>query len=397
MKTRSLASLFHDADIWPPGKFIRLAATAGLALISLLIIQAEIPRVVSDHGLWDFGAFVASGRAAAAGLDPYGIYPPLTPHVVFPGFESWNPNLNPPISALLFQAFDVVDPVQSLRIWWMISIASYFAAVVLLLRRYSGGLELPLLAIWAFALAGFWDTLYLGQIYMPFVLLAVVAWLRLEKGDRVFAGIMIGLLISMKPNFAVWPVLLFLAGHRLPSVLAVTTAAVIAAIPLAMFGSQIYLDWLRLVATDGQRAIFLTNASFAGVAARAGLPAAGTVLAALLLLGLAGWAFFRRPPIIAVSGFALLASLLASPLGWIHYTLFLLPVLLHHWQRAWAWVAGAALTIPVPVILGYFGAARLTQLTAGSIYAWALVLILIGLIVSERDRQHAPAQGAFLR
>ncbi|AGS23220.1 glycosyltransferase family 87 protein [Rhizobium etli] len=387
----------NNATNRPPWRRLKLAATAGLALISLWIITGEIPRVVSDHGLWDFGAFVASGHAAAAGLDPYGIYPPLTPHVVFPGFESWNPNLNPPISALLFQTFGLLEPVQSLRIWWMISIASYIAAVALLLRRYSGGLELPLLAIWAFALAGFWDTLYLGQIYMPFVLIAVVAWLSLEKDDGVLAGIMIGLLISMKPNFAVWPVLLFLAGHRVTGLVSVATAAVIATIPLVAFGPQIYVDWLRLVASDGDRAVFLTNASFAGLAARAGVPAAGTVLAALLLLGLAWWAFLRRPLVVAVSGFALLASLLASPLGWIHYTLFLLPVLLHHWQRPWAWLAAAALAIPVPVILGYFGASRLNQLTAGSIYAWALVLMLIGLITAELKQQTAPAQEAFLR
>ncbi|MDO3432950.1 hypothetical protein QWJ46_09655 [Rhizobium sp. CBN3] len=88
------------------------------------------------------------------------------------------------------------------------------------------------------------------------------------------------------------------------------------------------------------------------------------------MLGLAGWAWFRHPPVVAVSGLALWASLLASPLERIHYTLFLLPVLLHHWQRPWAWLAAAALVIPVPVILGYFGTSRLNQLTAGSIYAW---------------------------
>ncbi|QKK33320.1 DUF2029 domain-containing protein (plasmid) [Rhizobium indicum] len=373
-----------------------MVATAVLALMSGWVVRAEFPRVLSDHGLWDFGAFVASGRAAAAGLDPYGIYPPLTPHVVFPGFESWNPNLNPPISALLFQVFDLLDPALSLRIWLGVSVACYAAAVILLLRRYSGGLEIGLLAVWAFALAGFWDALYLGQIYMPLVLVTIIAWLRLEKGDGLIAGIMIGLLVSLKPNFAVWPVLLFLAGYRFPSLISFATAIVIAVIPAIIFGPKIYLDWLHLVATDGGRAVFLTNASFAGLAARAGLPAAGTFLAVSLLLTLAAWAFFRRPAVIAVSGFALLASLLASPLGWIHYTLFLLPVLLHHWQRPWAWLTGAALIIPVPFILGYFGASRLAQLTTGSVYAWALVLLLIGLIASERERQYAAAQ-AFLR
>ena len=377
----------------PQHHVFRLLFPIGLAVLSLWVINFEFPRVVSDHGWWDFGAFVASGRAAAAGLDPYGIYPPLTPHVVFPGFEAWNPNLNPPISALLFQLFDITDLATSLRVWWVISLVCYLAAVVLLLRRYSEGVEAILLGIWAFALAGFWDTLFLGQIYTPLVLATVVAWLLLERGKLVQAGILIGLLVSMKPNFLVWPVLLFLAGCWRPPLVAAATAAVIAAIPLAVFGPQIYLDWLSLVASDGDRAVFLTNASFAGLAARAGLPLLGTVLSALLLLSLAAWAVWRRPGTMDVSSFALVAALLASPLGWIHYTLFLLPVLLHHWQRPWTWPVAVALTIPVPLVLAQFGASAWLQLTVGSVYGWSLVLLLLGLIANDRQTSYPPRQG----
>lgn len=364
-------------------RMLRLVVALGLAVFGIWAINFEYPRVVSDHGLWDFGAFIASGRAAASGLDPYGIYPPLTPHVVFPGFEAWNPNLNPPISAILFQLFDVADPATSLRAWWVISISCHLAAVLLLLRRYSGGLEAVLIGIWAFALAGFWDTLYLGQIYTPLVLATVGAWLLLERGRMVQAGILIGLLVSMKPNFLVWPVLLFLAGYWRPVLAAAVTAAVMAAVPLAVFGPQIYLDWLALVASDGERAMFLTNASFAGLASRAGLPLLGMVLSGALLLALAAWAFWRRPQPMEIGSLALVAALLASPLGWIHYTLFLLPVLLHHWQRPWTWPVAFALTIPVPVVLAQFGKPALTQLTIGSIYGWSLVLLLIGLIAQQ--------------
>jgi hypothetical protein len=374
-------------------RVFQLLFPIGLALLSLWAINFEFPRVVSDHGFWDFGAFVASGRAAAAGLDPYGIYPPLTPHVVFPGFEAWNPNLNPPISALLFRLFDVADLDTALRVWWVISLVCYLAAVVLLLRRYSEGLEAILLGLWAFALAGFWDTLFLGQIYTPLVLAAVVAWLSLERGKLVQAGIMIGLLVSMKPNFLVWPVLLFLAGTWRPPLVAAATAAVVAAIPLAVFGPQIYLDWLSLVASDGDRAVFLTNASLAGLAARAGLPLLGTALSALLLLTLAAWAAWRKPVTMDVSSFALVAALLASPLGWIHYTLFLLPVLLHHWQRPWTWPVAVALTIPVPLVLAQFGAAPWVQLTIGSVYGWSLVLLLLGLVANERQTSYPARQG----
>lgn len=71
----------------PQHHVFRLLFPIGLAVLSLWVINVEFSRVVSDHGWWDFGAFVASGRAAATGLDPYGIYP-LSHHDVFPGFEA---------------------------------------------------------------------------------------------------------------------------------------------------------------------------------------------------------------------------------------------------------------------------------------------------------------------
>ncbi len=86
---------------------------------------------------------------------------------------------------------------------------------------------------------------------------------------------MIGLLISIKPNFAVWPVLLFLAGHRTPSVVAIVTAVVIAAVPLLIFVSGIYLDWLHLVATDGGRAVFLRKRVVCRTCSAGGPPGRG--------------------------------------------------------------------------------------------------------------------------
>ncbi|WP_435170255.1 glycosyltransferase family 87 protein [Falsirhodobacter sp. 1013] len=356
-----------------------------LALASLCAMYTELGRVAPPHGLWDFGAFVASGRAAAEGLNPYGIYP-LTPHVVLPGFESWNPNLNPPVSALLFQLFDLAEPETSLRVWLWISVACYAATVFLLVRRHGQGLQGLLIAIWAFGLAGFWDTLFLGQIYLPLLLMAVGAWLLLERGELIWSGILIGLVVAMKPNFLVWPVLLFLAGHRKPSLVCVATAAVISLIPLVVMGPGVYHRWISLVAADGERAFFLTNASLSGLAARAGIPEAGTALGAALLLALAAWAFWQRPDLMKASAPALVASVLASPLGWIHYTLFLLPVLLHFRDRWSTWIVAGLLVVPVPFVINQFASAQWVQLTLGSVYGWAVVLCMIMVMLPEGDR-----------
>lgn len=366
---------------WP----LRLLVT----LILVWIIGGEFLRTLPGDLLWDFGSFVASGRAAAQGLDPYGIHE-LTFHVSIAGFDMWNPNLNPPISALLFQLFDGGDVHQTFRIWRMISIAIYVATVLLLFDRYGAT---PLTVLWVFALAGFWDTLLLGQIYIPLVFMAVAAWLLLERRQHIAAGILIGLVVSMKPNVLVWPVLLFLAGHRPAPIAAAITAAVVSAVPLLVYGPDIYGQWLSLVAGDGSRAVFLTNASIAGFAARAGIPWAGLPLSLALLLGLALWAVRRRPGIERASGFALLAALLASPLGWVHYTLFLLPLLLSRWHHPEIRLAGLMLCVPVPMVLARMGAPALDQLTLGSVYGWAL-LICVGSLVADRWRQAVPSAQA---
>jgi hypothetical protein len=352
-----------------------------LCLVFAWVIAGELPRVQPSDLLWDFGSFVASGRAAREGLNPYGIYP-LTFHVSLPGFEAYNPNLNPPISALLFQLFDSPDPHASFRVWRWISVAIYLATVLLLLERYPTRQPLVLI-LWLFALAGFWDTLLLGQIYLPLVLAAVAAWLLLGWGEGVWAGVLIGVVVAMKPNFLVWPALLFLAGFYRPALVSGVTAGVISAIPLVLYGPEVYRQWFELIASDRERAFFLTNASFAGLAARAGLPILGPVLSLALLAGLAAWAFFRRLGVLRASALGLVAALLASPLGWIHYTLFLLPVLVAGWHRPALRLVGLLLVVPVPFVIGQFEKGALTQFTIGSVYAWALVLCLAVLLVDE--------------
>ena len=359
-----------------------------IAILAVLAIHAEFPRILHEHGLWDFGSFVASGRAAKEGLSPYGVYP-LTLRVELPGFESWNPNLNPPISALLFQAFDVTDPHRAYQVWRWISLAFYVATVGLLVHRVGDRLQAAVIALWAFALAGFWDTLFLGQIYLPLVFAGVAAWLLLERGKGIWAGILIGIVVAMKPNFLVWPVLLFLSGHRRPALTSIVAAGIISLIPVVIYGPEIYRQWLELVAADGDRALFLTNGSLAGLASRAGVPSLGLLLGIVLLAGLAAWALWRRPDVLTVSALALLASVLASPLGWIHYTLFLLPVIVRHWHRPAMSVVALLLIIPVPFIIDQLAKPTWIQLTVGSVYGWALVLCLAILIMDEwrRTRQ----------
>jgi hypothetical protein len=363
-----------------------------IAAIALVLIVSDVARVLPNHGLWDFGSFVASARAAREGLNPYGVYP-LTMHVVLPGFDSFNPNLNPPVSALLFRAFDATDPQASLRVWWGISVVCYLAAVLLLVAR-CGVRRAVLVGLPALALAGFWDTLFLGQIYLPLVLAAVAAWLLLERGQGTAAGVLIGLVVAMKPNFLVWPVLLLLSRHHRPALVAFAVAAVVSTVPLLAIGPEVYRQWFELIASDRERAAFLTNASLTGLAARAGVSVIGLALSAALLAALAAWALVRRPDALRVSALALLASVFASPIGWIHYTLFLLPMFVRGWGSRAMRAVVLLLMVPVPFVVDQLGSATLNQLTVGSVYGWALLLCLAVLVAEPAPATSGPERTA---
>lgn len=354
---------------------VRLLAAIPLLVLAVTGLSAALPTPV----LFDFGSFWESGRAAAAGLDPYATYP-LTFRVSIGGFAIENPNLNPPAALPLFDLFARADPYVAFRHWWAVSVAAWMAALALLAWRSTvAGPWRAVVLLWACALAGLWDTLVLGQIYLPLALAAVAAWILLEDRRDLAAGLLIGLLAAVKPNFLVWPVLLAIAGHRRPAAWAAASFAGLGMLPVLLYGPVVYVQWFAVVAGEGARAAFPTNASLTGFAMRAGLPReAGLAAGALLLAGTALWAWRRRPGVQETGAVALTAAILASPIAWVHYLLFLLPVMLAH-RGSWAVRAAAVLLlVPVPTVLGALGGSTATMLGLGSLYGWAAVLLFAG-------------------
>lgn len=361
------------------------APRAVAAFVLLAALLHGLTLALPTGALMDFGSFIASGRAAAQGLDPYGIHD-LTFHVVLPGFEAWNPNLNPPPLLPAFQALSLLPPDHGFRLWWAVSALCYGITLWLLFRRY----RRPLVVVWALALAGFWDTLVLGQIYLPLVLAAVAAWLALERGQGWRAGVLIGMLVAAKPNFAVWPALLLVAGHGRPALAAGLTAAVLAVTPALLYGPQVWGQWLHLVLTDADRAHFLTNASLSGLARRLGMPGLG-IAASLALLAGAGWQAWRcRPDVAAASALALAVAVAASPIAWVHYTLFLLPVFFSRPHSRPLLAAALLLVVPVPWVLRALAAPWWEQASYGSLYAWAMILCLWAVRLPSPQRCRTP-------
>jgi hypothetical protein len=122
-----------------------------------------------------------------------------------------SPNLNPPISVLFFQPLVALDLLKVLSIWRLLSLFGLGLALLLLWRPAERA-TLVRQVVWSFSLAGLWSALELGQIYMLLLLIVVGAWRLLRGGWQVPAGILIGLLFAIKPNFAVWAVALIFPG-----------------------------------------------------------------------------------------------------------------------------------------------------------------------------------------
>ena len=358
---------------------------AALALVTLIVTGLE--RALPGRDLRDFGSFIASAAASARGENPYGVYP-LTFHVVARGFDVWNPNLNPPASIVFFRIFERLDPAYAFRLWWSISLVCYAAAVLLLARRY-GARAHWLIILWAFAHAGVWDTLWLGQLYLPILLIVVASWLLLDAQRPLSAGVLIGIVIAIKPNFLVWPALLLLARHWRAPTIAVLVAALLTLLPLLTHGTNIYREWVQVIASDSTRGAFLTNASLPGLLQRLGVRPMGALLSGAALVGAALWSFRRRPPTLEASAVGLAVGIAASPIAWVHYTLFLLPVFFRGFRGKAApmlTVAAALLVIPVPFVLRFLDAPLWQQGSIGSAYNWAVLCCLGALAINAAYR-----------
>jgi hypothetical protein len=355
------------------------------------------PAFPRHDNLGDFGSFYEAGRAALRGDNPYDIYP-LT-YFGAAGKAGAAVNLNAPFSVVLLEILPLLDPVSSARVWNMAAAVAYVVTVLLLHATYAAT-RAPWRLTWALGLSSFWGTLALGQMYTFLALLSGVAWVLLQKHRTVVPGILVGALIAIKPNFLVWPVLLLVAGERRVGCITLGAAAFFSSIPVVLLGPEIYRHWADaalVVSVNGAA----TNGSLTGLAARFGIGQIGLYASIACLVGMAIWAWLERPPRMQVSGAALVATLLASPLAWTGYALFTVPIF---FARRWnipLTLAAGLLLIPVgSVLLVLSDGSTLSRIVVGSTYTWAWLLTLAAAIsmrsgfAAEQDHALAPAAPA---
>jgi hypothetical protein len=342
------------------------AASAVLTTAAVLYMMAL--NTHAPMGLRVFGSFWASGWAASHHLNPYAAYP-LTWVIQLPGHPGniLDLNLSPPALLPFFQALAWFPPEVGVKVWTLLSLGLYLGSGALLVDQYREHIQHRQILWFVLARAAM-NMLALGQDYSLMIALAVGAWVLLERDRQAAAGIVLGLLIAAKPNYALWAVLLVFCGRWRASAVAVVVAGVLCALPLALYGPGIYGEWTRAVASDPHW-FFPNEVSLMGFATRIGHPRIGEGLAAALLAAACAVVVWKRPSLRNTSGIALSVGMLASPLAWFHYALLMAgPLFAKRWDLVLSLFllllmlpfAGFWYLLPVGYVAGWFlwGAAR---------------------------------------
>jgi len=368
------------------GYGVKIQKVVSLTIVYLFFLAVLIinftPFIDSQNALMDFGSFYASGLKAQNGENPYD---PTSEYIFDINFSRVGAggkmmNLNPPISVVIFRALSFFEPHQSLIVWQVLS-AILYVSTVIMLAWYYRQIITPTKIIWAFTLAGFWHTIVLGQIYSFLLLLTVLGWILLQKGKYVLAGIAIGLLVAIKPNFVLWPIFLLASGYYVTFLTAAVSSLIVSAIPIIFYGTKIYSQWLEASGLRLETLMMPGNNSIVGLTSRFQSINIGIILSAIVVAALLIISTLKKSNDLEfserTSALGILTSLLASPISWTGYTILLLPVFfsLKKWTLP-VTISAAILSIPFAIVLQVFQTSFVNFVLFGWLYGWAILLLL---------------------
>ncbi len=359
------------------------AVLALTILLNFLSIQPALPHLL------DFGSFIAAGKEAATGKNPYNSNSPLVYRVELKDTDQSvpSPNLNPPLSILFFIPLSNLDPARAVSGWRIATAILYGTGIFTLARFYPAPLT-PVRILWALSLAGFWQIVALGQIYAPLFILAIGTYVLTERGYPKLAGLALGTLIAIKPNFVFWLLLLGTAGQMTTAITAIVVGLALSVLPILIFGIGLYQQWLIALSNYPSIGLLIAgNTSFQSLTARFGSALTGTLISVLFVGGSLYFAYFHKLSTNKINALGILGSLLISPFSWAGYTILTLPIFFSRSRWFWQYKLSAALlSVPYVLILFFFQKSLLHSVLFGWLYGWGLVLIASELILNKEDK-----------
>lgn len=321
---------------WFDGAVNRRVRWGTFGVAAILLTMGSLMALTSLTGRTPrhfrvFGTFWASGYAASHHLNPYGPYGLSYRFEDLATHTHVSLNLSPPPLLPLFQFAALFKPETAVISWTFISLLLFLLSLALLMVEYGERVQRRQI-LWFLLGPAPLDALMLGQDYALLVFLVVVAWLLFARHRKIGAGIFLGLLVAAKPNLGLWPIFLAISGYRRVAKISAVTVLIIGSLPMLFYGPGIYREWLHAISNDPHW-IFFSDVSVTGFAARLGHRLVGRALAMVLLAGTTAFVIWKRPSAETSAGIAFCLGMLASPLGWIGYSLFLAPVLI---RKPWS-------------------------------------------------------------
>jgi hypothetical protein len=349
------------------------------------LILAVVALIYTLDALWifwsqlerrDFGAFYASGQAFNQGGE------------IYKAGRADLPNLNPPsLVALVFGPLARLALPSAGILWQCLGAVSFAFAARRVRRELALDRRTAVTAIGALMVTGAARYVWLeGQVTWLLIVPSTFAWTAYRRNARIASGMWLGLIVAVKPFFAV-------TAFALGLPVALTTVAVASALTAAgvlvtslapwqqwlSLGSHVTVTWplSASVWTLGARLVGATPYDFVTWTS---LPSAVAVCA--VIVALAG----VRMALAQVNRdarwtIALVLALLVSPLGWIYYLPLAWGAVVALWlerrRTVLLPVALLLLCIPMQVHFWAIGLGRLAGATIGASFTWALLLMLI--------------------
>jgi hypothetical protein len=271
-----------------------------------------------------------------------------------------------------------------LIVWQVISAVLFTGLVFVLTATYQQNIT-PAIFLWAFTIAGIWQTLTLGQIYVLLLLFIMLGWVFTQRKQYILGGISIGIVVAVKPNFIIWPILLLVSGYAVPFLVSVLSSLVISLIPAWFYGIQIYQQWLEASTPRIGTLILPGNSSFLGLAARLDYIPAGIAISIILICALL-FLLGQKSPLRTehlenVSALGIITSILVSPVSWAGYTIFLLPIFfsLKKWTPP-VIISAVILSFPFAFVLKLWQTSYLNFVIFGWFYGWGVLLLLAAVV-----------------
>jgi hypothetical protein len=196
-------------------------------------------------------------------------------------------------------------------------------------------------------------TIYEGQVYSLLALALVLAWCNIPKRPIV-AGIFLGSVLVIKPNFIVLLILIAVSRYWLVSVVSVCLFVVVNSMTVIFLGSGIYGAWLSAV----NLVVFhpaVMSLSLRSIISPAEVNWNYYGIAIILLIAGIIISFAKKASLDPAFMLGSALSIFLSPVSWVGYAAILYPWLLgrrsrRHHQAALALGFWPFLPLPEPVL-----------------------------------------------